>query len=385
MKPTGYSSAIIETESIDDFLLESYQMSIDSGELDADPFQRQVVFALQEVVNTLLSSNKYDHQPSFFKRLFPLFSPHATPIRKGLYLWGGVGRGKTLLVDYFFRLVPIDKKLRLHFHRFMQLVHEELATLKHVSDPLKVVADKLAGRIDLLCLDEMHVNDITDAMLLGQLFKYLFDHNIILVTTSNYAPQDLYKKGLQRDRFTPAIQLLEKYTEVLKIGGDEDYRLRTLEQSAVYHLSSGELSECRLQHYFRLLVAIERHQDRTDIIIKQRCIPVKMWADGVVWFDFDQLCNTARSTDDYIQIANIFHTVLISNIPLMDANKDDVARRFVNMIDEFYNLRVNLVVSAAAQPEALYLGNRLKFEFKRTVSRLHEMQSKEYMAVKHLS
>ena len=385
MKSTGYSLVTIEPENIDDFLLESYQMSIKSGQLDADPFQRQVVLALQQVANTLFASNKQDYQPSFLKRLLPLFSTHSTPIKKGLYLWGGVGRGKTLLVDYFFKLVPIDKKLRLHFHRFMQLVHEELATLKHVSDPLKVVADKLARRIDLLCLDEMHVNDITDAMLLSKLFKYLFSHNIILVTTSNYAPQDLYKKGLQRERFTPAIQLLEKYTEVLEIGGNQDYRLRTLEQSAVYHLSSGELSEYRLQHYFHQLAAIERHQDRTDIIIKQRRIPVKMWADGVVWFDFEQLCNTARSTDDYIQIANIFHTVLISNIPLMDANKDDVARRFINMIDEFYDLRVNLVVSAAAQPEALYLGKRLKFEFERTTSRLREMQSEEYMAVKHLS
>ena len=384
MKATGYSSAVIETGKTDNFLIESYLMSVGSGELEADPFQRQVVLALQQVANTLILFKKYDHRPRFFKRLFPLFLPHTTPIKKGLYLWGGVGRGKTLLVDYFFRLVPTKKKLRLHFHRFMQLVHEELTTLKHVSNPLKVVANKLARRIDLLCLDEIHVNDITDAMLLGKLFKYLFGHNIILVTTSNYAPQDLYKKGLQRERFIPAVQLLEKYTNVVQMGGDEDYRLRTLEQSMVYHLSSGELSERRLQHYFHQLAAIELHQDRTDIIIKQRSIPVKMWADGVVWFDFDQLCNTARSTDDYLQIANIFHTVLISDIPIMDASKDDMARRFVNMIDEFYDLRVNLIVSAAAQPEALYLGKRLKFEFERTASRLHEMQSEDYMAVKHL-
>jgi cell division protein ZapE len=383
MQLTGNSTTTLGKENIDNLLMQSYQISIDSGELEADPFQKQVILELQQVYNTLLTPSKpANHR--FFRGFLPSFANKTTAIKKGLYLWGGVGRGKTLLVDYFFNLIPSDRKLRLHFHRFMQLVHEELGTLKHIEDPLKVVAKKLAGKIKLLCLDEMHVNDITDAMLLGKLFEYLFANGIILVTTSNYQPNNLYKNGLQRDRFIPAIKLLEKYTNVVQMGGDKDYRLKTLEQSTVYHLSS-TVSEYHLQKYFHQIAAIELHQDRNDIIIKQRSIPVKMWADGVVWFDFNQICNSARSTADYIQIANIFHTVLISNIPIMDVSMDDIARRFVNMIDEFYDLRVNLIVSAQTTPEKLYRGKHLQFEFKRTASRLREMQTEKYMAIRHLS
>ena len=384
MKLTNSSIATLEKENINNFLMESYQISIDSGELEADPFQQQAILELQSIYNTVLTlANSINHH--FLKHFLTSFSSKPKPIKKGLYLWGGVGRGKTLLVDYFFNLVPTDKKLRLHFHRFMQLVHEELSALKHIEDPLKIVAKKLANRVDLLCLDEIHVNDITDAMLLGKLFEYLFENEIILVTTSNYQPNDLYKNGLQRERFIPAIQLLKKYTNVVQMGGNEDYRLKTLEKSAVYHIASGAISESHLQSYFHQIAAIELHQDRNDIIIKQRRLPVKMWADGVVWFDFNQICNTARSTADYIQIANIFHTVLISDIPIMDASMDDIARRFVNMMDEFYDLRVNLIVSAQAVPERLYTGKRLQFEFERTASRLREMQTEKYMAVKHLS
>ena len=383
MKLTGNSTTALKQENIDKLLIESYQISIDSGELEADPFQQQIVLELQQVYNTLLPPSPSANN-SFFKRFLPYIANKSKPLKKGLYIWGGVGRGKTLLVDYFFNLVPTDRKLRLHFHRFMQLVHEELGALKHIEDPLAVVAKKLAGRIDLLCLDEMHVNDITDAMLLGKLFEHLFASGIILVTTSNYQPNQLYKNGLQRERFIAAIKLLEKQTKVVQMGGDEDYRLKTLEQSTVYHMSNGTVSECCLQKYFHKIAAIELHQDRNDIIIKQRSIPVKMWADGVVWFDFNQIGNTARSTADYIQIANIFHTVLISDIPIMDASMDDIARRFVNMIDEFYDLSVNLVVSAQTTPEKLYTGKRLQFEFERTASRLQEMQTEKYMAVKHL-
>jgi cell division protein ZapE len=381
MKLAGNAS--LEKENTDNLLMEYYQMSIDSGELEADHFQKQAVIALQQVYNTLLPSNANCHP--FFKRIFSFITPQTIPRRKGLYLWGGVGRGKTLLVDYFFNLAPTDKKLRLHFHRFMLLVHEELNQLQHVSNPLAVIAKKLARRIDLLCLDEMHVNDITDAMLLSKLFHHLFAHGIVLVTTSNYPPSALYKNGLQRERFIPVITQLEQYTHIVQMGGNEDYRLKTLVKNTVYYSSNSKFSEGKLQHYFHQLVAIERHKDRTDIIIKQRSIPVKSWGDGVVWFDFNQICKTARSTEDYIQIANIFHTVLISNITAMDASMDDIARRFVNMIDEFYDLRVNLVVSAQVTPEKLYLGKNLTFEFKRTASRLYEMQSENYMASKHLS
>ena len=383
---TATSTTTIAPAGADNFLSECYQLSIDSGELVADPFQRIVMMELQEVYNTLHAPYTSDNRIRF-GNFFSIVGkkPKAKPIKKGLYLWGGVGRGKTHMVDYFFKLIPTEKKLRLHFHRFMQIVHEELATLKHVADPLHEVAKHLANKADIICLDEMHVNDITDAMLLGKLFEHLFDNEVVLVTTSNRPPQDLYKNGLQRDRFLPAIRLLEKFTKVVQMGGDDDYRLRTLEQNGVYHLSNGSLSEQRLRNYFHQLSGVELHEDRTDIIIMQRRIPVKMWADGVVWFSFEALCNTARSSDDYIQIANIFHTVLISDIPVMNKNTDDAARRFVNMIDEFYDLHVNLVVSAAVPAEQLYAGERLAFEFERTASRLREMQSKEYMAIKHLS
>lgn len=384
MKPTDKAITTLEKKHINDLLIAHYQMSIDSGELEADPFQKQIIIELQQVYNTLLThSNPHNHH--FFKRIFSRITHKTVAIRKGLYLWGGVGRGKTLFVDYFFNLVPTDRKLRLHFHRFMLLIHEELSLLKHLSDPLRIVTEKLAQRIDLLCLDEMHVNDITDAMLLSKLFEHLFTHGVLLVTTSNYPPTALYKDGLQRERFIPTIKRLEKYTRVVHMGGDKDYRLKTLKKSAVYYCSSHQLSESRLQYYFHKVATVERHQDRTDIIIKQRRIPVKMWADGVVWFDFSQICTTARSIGDYIQIATLFHTVLISNILIMPSSMDDIARRFVNMIDEFYDLQVNLVVSAQTTPEKLYTGKKLKFEFKRTASRLYDMQSSKYIAIKHLS
>lgn len=384
---TENTNVLLSPGSSDTFLMDNYQRYLDSGELSPDPFQWQAMEALQVVYNDLLKPHPHHTNKKRFSNFFSIVGKKTEkhPLRKGLYLWGGVGRGKTHLVDYFFRLIPGNKKLRLHFHRFMQIVHEELKQHKHIEDPLKQVAQHLASQTEIICLDEMHVNDITDAMLLGKLFEYLFEQGIILVTTSNRPPHDLYKNGLQRERFIPAIKLLEENTRVMQMGGDEDYRLRTLEHSGTYHIATGKLSEQRLETYFHKLSGIELHQGRHDIIIKKRSIPVKMWADGVVWFDFDVLCNSARSVDDYIKIANYFHTVLISNIPIMDKNRDDAARRFVNMIDEFYDLHVNIVVTAEAEPEKIYTGERLAFEFDRTASRLREMQSKEYMHIKHLS
>ena len=384
------TAAVLAQQHLDNFLVESYQMSLDAGEFDTDPFQKSVILELQQVYNTVVTSQTAV-QSSFLAKLSTLLlnSPDQTAFKKGLYLWGGVGRGKTLLVDYFFNLLPTKRKLRLHFHRFMQLVHEELGTLEHTADPLPIIAKTLADRVDLLCLDEIYVNNITDAMLLGTLFKHLFAQGVILVTTSNYPPNDLYKDGLQRERFLPMISLLEKYTKIVQIGGDEDYRLKTLGKNTVYYLSqdtdTDTIAEQSLERYFHQLAGIERHQDRHDIIIKQRSIAVKMWEDGVVWFTFDSLCKSTRSVADYTQIATIFHTVLISNIVVMDTTMDDIARRFVTMIDEFYDLRVNLVVSAQVAPEKLYSGKRLVFEFARTASRLREMQTKKYMATRHLS
>lgn len=380
------------TKNADNYLLECYQSSIRAGELNADPHQESVMLELQTVFNTLLAVPTANKPPSRLSRFinFSANKPAITaPTKKGLYLWGGVGRGKTHLVDYFYKLVPIEQKMRLHFHRFMQLVHDELKTLDGVADPLHTVAKNMAAKTRLLCLDEMHVNDITDAMLLGKLFNYLFDRGVILVTTSNIPPNRLYRNGLQRERFLPAINLLETHTKVVQMGGDEDYRLKTLDNNAVYYLSSGDfpsaLSEQRLENYFHKLSGIESHQDRTDIIVNKRRIPVKKWADGVVWFAFDDLCNTARSATDYTHIAQFFHTVLISDIEVMNHHKDDTARRFVNLIDTLYDMHTNIVISAFAEPEALYTGKRLAFEFQRTASRLREMQSADYITARHFS
>ncbi|CAA6810186.1 MAG: ATPase, AFG1 family [uncultured Thiotrichaceae bacterium] len=389
---TENNSTMLNTKSSDDFLLASYLASVAKGELNADPYQKAVMVDLQRVYNDVVRvQNEPTRSPptrSRFGNLFSIVSSKAKPKKdyvKGLYLWGGVGRGKTHLVDYFYKLLPDDMKLRLHFHRFMQLVHEELKQQGSVEDPLHEVAKNIAAKSHILFLDEMHVTDITDAMLLGRLFEHLFELGLVLVTTSNVPPNGLYKDGLQRQRFIPAIELLEKHTKVVEMGGDMDYRLQTLEQAGLYQIATGALSDQRLETYFHQLASVELHQDRKDILINHRNIPVKMWADGVVWFNFQDLCNTPRSSDDYTQIATFFHTVLISDIPVMNNHMDDAARRFIKLIDSFYDMHVNIVVSAEAEPEKLYTSTKLEFEFQRTTSRLIEMQSKEYLAIEHLS
>jgi len=371
-------------------LLDHYQASIENGELSADAEQERLVQALQVVFNQFITNTKHQKMDSFcfYKdKLFAVFgydfaSNSCHPL-KGLYIWGGVGCGKTYLMNMFYQQLPTQKKRRVHFHRFMQWIHEELEQLEGVADPLQHIAKKMAEDVCILCLDEMHVIDITDAMLLNRLFAHLFEAGIVLVTTSNSEPDALYKDGLQRERFLPAIALLKQHTKVLKMDGGVDYRLRTLERSEVYFLLSDPLAEQQLAGYYQRLSGITLHEERTDIIINQRSIKVKKWADSIVWFDFSAVCDTLRSTDDYMQIGRIFQTVLISAIPIMDSTRDDAARRFVNMIDVFYDLQVNVIVSAATEPERLYQATQLAVEFKRTASRLREMQSKDYLKRKH--
>jgi cell division protein ZapE len=373
-------------------LLDHYQDYIDSGELLIDSEQGRLIQALQVVFNQFITDTQYKQNDSFHfykDKLFAVFGYDLNSNRrnthplKGLYIWGGVGRGKTYLMNMFYQQLPTQKKRRLHFHRFMQWIHEELEQQEGVTDPLHSIAKKMAEDVCILCLDEMHVIDITDAMLLNRLFTYLFEAGIVLVTTSNSEPDALYKDGLQRERFLPAIALLKQYTKVLEMDSGVDYRLRTLERRAVYFLLSDPLAEQQLADYYQQLSGITLHEERTNIIINKRSIQVKKWADSIVWFDFMALCNTPRSTDDYMQIGRIFQTVLISAIPIMDSTRDDVARRFVNMIDVFYDLQVNVIVSAEAEPEQLYQATQLAVEFKRTVSRLREMQSKDYLIRKH--
>lgn len=369
----------------------SYNAALAAGNLLPDAHQKKVVDKLQLIADALLQPPV---QPvavpsaSVVSRVFSLFQkdqPVVVEPLVGLYVWGGVGRGKTHVADMFYESLPMEQKFRVHFHRFMQLVHGELKKLKNVSDPLESVAKTFSARFKILCLDEMHIFDITDAMLVGELFRHLFEQGVTLVTTSNVPPNGLYKDGLQRDRFLPAIGLLERYTEVIHIGGDTDYRLRALEQAETWLDSSAADAGDKLDEEFHALVGMERHVGSKSITINDRDIPVVQWEDGIAWFRFADLCDSPRSTADYIEIAEYFHTVVVESVPIMDKNRDDAARRFVNLIDEFYDRNVNLIASAKVAPERIYSGERLEFEFVRTASRLREMQSTEYLHQQHLS
>ncbi|MGF1722163.1 AFG1 family ATPase [Vibrio kyushuensis] len=302
----------------------------------------------------------------------------------GLYFWGGVGRGKTYLMDSFFDSLPSEKKMRVHFHRFMYRVHDELKALGEVADPLEIVADKFKQETDIICFDEFFVSDITDAMILGTLFQALFERQVILVATSNIPPHDLYRNGLQRARFIPAINLIQKHCTVMNVDSGVDYRLRTLEQAEIYHYPLDEVANKNLYRYYAQLVG-EDKPIQTSIDVNHRIIDVIEASDGVLHATFEQLCKSARSQNDYIEISKIYHTVLLADVELMVASLDDAARRFIALVDEFYERNVKLIISAEVALESLYNGEFLEFEFKRCQSRLIEMQSHDYLAKEHLS
>ena len=304
-----------------------------------------------------------------------------TPPR-GVYLWGSVGRGKTLLMDLFFESLPLRERRRSHFHRFMHDLHAELGRLRHRANPLEVVAHRIARRTRVLCFDEFFVTDIADAMLLGTLFEGLFRRGVALVATSNVAPGDLYRDGLQRQRFLAAIALIEQQVDVLHVDSGVDYRLRQLERASIFQLSGSPQADARLEEAFAGVAGAEGSADGT-LMISDRPIPYRRLDEGVVWFDFQAICGGPRSQDDYIEIAHEFHTVLVSGVPQFDARREDEARRFIALVDEFYDRAVNVILSAAVPINELYRGKRLSFEFQRTTSRLIEMQSRDYLARPH--
>ena len=311
-----------------------------------------------------------------------LFGDGPQPSPQGLYLWGGVGRGKTFLIDLFFAGLPIKEKRRTHFHRFMRDVHERLRAHAGERDPLAAIAREWRQSLRVLVLDEFFVSDIGDAMLLGRLLDRLFTEGVVLVTSSNAAPPDLYKDGLQRARFLPAIALIEQHCEVVELVSDIDYRLRALTRSPVYRAPLDAGSDAWLQQRWRELGGDDSHVD-AGIVIDGRRIPVRARSKGLCWFDFDALCEGPRGNADYIEVAREFHTVLLGGIPRLDGSRDDAARRFVHLVDELYDRHVNLVCTADAPPMALYAGERLVAAFERTASRLVEMQSTDYLAHEH--
>ncbi len=366
-------------------LYERYQKDLQREDFYYDSAQELVISYLQRIYDELLVSPA----PSLPKRsLLRRFigqnrsTEFAKPIH-GLYLWGGVGRGKTYLMDIFFATLPLADKWRVHFHTFMYQVHNVLRELKEQQNPLQIVACKFAKKARLICLDEFFVSDITDAMLLYGLLRELFASGVTLVTTSNIPPDALYKNGLQRSRFLPAIALLKEHLEVLHMDGGVDYRLRYLEKAEIFHSPLDDKAEQILNDTFEHVSPEPGHRGG-KLEIEKRFIPTRRHADGVVWFDFKAICDGPRSQADYIEIARCFHTVLISNVPAMDWQMENQARRFINLVDAFYDHSVKLIFSAAVPVTELYRGNKLQFDYQRTLSRLLEMQSQAYLAREHL-
>ncbi|WP_146802310.1 cell division protein ZapE [Bisbaumannia pacifica] len=304
------------------------------------------------------------------------------PAIMGLYFWGGVGRGKTYLVDTFYESLPFPEKMRTHFHRFMQRVHNELEHYKGEKNPLTLIAAKFAAEARVICFDEFFVKDITDAMILANLLEAIFERGVVLVTTSNIVPSELYKDGLQRARFLPAIDLLERHCEVVNVDSGIDYRLRALERAEIFHAPLDDAAEAELSRSFRE-IAGQAGEAGVPIEINRRVLKSRRHHDDVVWFEFRELCDGPRSQNDYIELAREYHTVLVSNVPQMGRGSDDQARRFINMVDEFYDRGVKLLMSAEVAAERLYTEGSLSFEFDRTLSRLQEMQSHEYLALPH--
>lgn len=365
--------------------VERYQRDLARPDFHHDPAQAEAVQHLQRLYERLLHVLEREQSESWWQRLRR--KPSVTPVQ-GLYFWGGVGRGKTYLMDNFFESLPIEQKMRVHFHRFMRRVHSELKLLSGKKNPLTLVADTIRREARVICFDEFFVSDITDAMILGTLMEELFKRGVTLVATSNIAPDGLYKDGLQRARFLPAIALLKQHTQVVNVDGGVDYRLRALEQVELYHSPLDAAADQSLMESFKNLMPGSvgnsgEFQSNVAVDIEGRKIMARHLAEDVIWFDFVDLCDGPRSQNDYIELAREYHSVLISNVPGLGRHNDDQARRFVNLVDEFYDRHVKLVISAARPLANLYDEGRLNFEFQRTVSRLLEMQSLEYLAKPH--
>lgn len=364
--------------------LDVYRQLATAGELNEDAAQLDAVERLQTLHSGLVAQGPITKAPgSLLGRILGRKpGKRSQPGPRGLYFWGGVGRGKTFVMDLFFENLPFDDKTRLHFHRFMHRVHHELTALQGTPAPLTVIAATLAQEGRVLCFDEFFVADITDAMILAGLLDALFKEGVVLVATSNVPPERLYWNGLQRSRFLPAIALLETHLDVVNVDGGVDYRLRALQAAEIYHAPLDDEADANLRDAFAAICPDVGHTGET-LEIEGRAVPTRLCGDGVAWFDFAVLCDGPRSQNDYIELARIFQTILISDVPALDARSEDQARRFISLVDEFYDRNVKLILSAAVLLPDLYSGTRLAFEWARTDSRLREMQSTEYLAREH--
>jgi len=352
----------------------AYERELAERGFRSDPAQLRAVEALDRCAREWADFK--ERRSNAFKKLI-----NRPPIPRGVYLYGGVGRGKSFLMDCFFGAVPLKRKTRLHFHEFMREVHRELADLQGTVNPLDRLGERIAKRYRLICFDEFHVADITDAMILHRLLDALFDNGVGFVTTSNFKPDDLYPGGLHRDRILPAIELLKDRLEVLNVDHGVDYRRRAMEQVELYHTPLDAQADARMNEAFSRLAAA--HDEDPVLHIEARQIRARRKAGGVIWFDFRTLCGGPRSQNDYLEIATQFHTLLLSDVPYMPVRMASEARRFTWLVDVLYDRRVKLVVSAQVAPEALYTEGPLAHEFPRTVSRLQEMQSADYLALEH--
>jgi len=353
-----------------------YQATLEQQGFIHDPAQAAAIEQLNDLWLRLLDFKQ--RRDRFLGR-----SLRTPDVPRGLYLWGGVGRGKSFLMDAFYQCVPYRRKQRVHFHHFMAEVHHQLRTLAHEVDPLLTVAARIAQQTRLLCFDEFHVSDIADAMILSRLFTALFERGVVLVTTSNYAPRDLYPNGLQRERFLPAIDLIERQLQVISVDGGNDYRLRELARADLFLVPHDAASEHQMSEMFQRLTH-GAHDDATMIEVLGRQIPVIRHAPGVLWCTFNALCAGARAQTDYLEIAREYHTVFVSEIPQLSAAQASEARRFTWLVDVFYDHRVKLVASAAVAADQIYLEGMQSSEFFRTASRLTEMQSTNYLELPHL-
>jgi cell division protein ZapE len=370
-------------------LIDEYKALSSRNDFFADFEQQKTINSFQELYNRLVGTNSKSN--SILGNIgLNLFQKQKNIKNRGIYLYGGVGRGKTFLMDMFHKELPIKKKKRIHFHRFMNEIHEKLNKKKNIVNPISVIAKEISSYTNVLCFDEFIVNDIADAMILGELLKGLFANNVTVVFTSNTEPKKLYANGLQRDKFEYVINLIERYSEVINLKSGKDYRLLKFGNLNTYHYPNNEQTDLNMQHYFSSIspdwfnwFTRKPIFEGTTISINNRDINVRFISSNTIWFKFDTICGDGRSQNDYIEISKIYENVFVSDVPKMTDSHIDESRRFINMIDEFYDRNVKVIISAETSIDDICFIKKINADFERTKSRLNEMQSNEYMEKEH--